>query len=50
MARGEVFRGETIRNFTNKMITSIGRQMLEKKRAIRNKSIWKEKITQKRRA
>lgn len=39
-----------IRNFTNKTIKSITRQMLEKKRTIKNKSIWNEKINQKRRA
>ena len=39
-----------IRNFINKTIKSITQQMLEKKMTIKNKSIWHEKINQKRKA
>lgn len=43
-------RVKKIRNFINKTIKSITQQMLEKKITIKNKSIWNEKINQKRKA
>lgn len=44
------FRGKKVRNFTNKTIKSITQQMLGKKKTTKNKSIWHEKINQKRKA